>query len=96
MQERVKEMEERQSRYTAESWVMERTRLKGIIDDKNQQLDMIKRDEEAHRDHIETLRREVMNISFSFGFLDLFIFFLMTMTMLRTTIYEESWRISIK
>ena len=59
MQERVKELEEKELRYAGDGWILERTRLKDIIEEKNQQLERLKRDEEAHRDHIDTLRRDV-------------------------------------
>lgn len=59
MQERVKEMEDRQTRGGGDVWAAERDRLKEIIDDKVQQLERMKRDEEVHRGHMDTLRREV-------------------------------------
>ncbi|XP_059351454.1 trichohyalin-like isoform X3 [Daphnia carinata] len=58
MQEKVKELEEKELRHSGENWYIERSRLKDIIDEKNQQLEKIKRDEEMHRDHIDNIRRE--------------------------------------
>nr|CAH0112438.1 unnamed protein product [Daphnia galeata] len=58
MQEKMKEFEEKELRHTGENWYIERSRLKDIIEEKNQQLEKTKRDEEMHRDHIDNIRRE--------------------------------------
>ncbi|XP_046633192.1 trichohyalin-like isoform X2 [Daphnia pulicaria] len=58
MQEKMKELEEKELRHSGENWYIERSRLKDIIEEKNQQLEKIKRDEELHRDHIDNIRRE--------------------------------------
>ena len=55
----MKEFEEKELRHTGENWYIERSRLKDIIEEKNQQLEKTKRDEEMHRDHIDNIRREV-------------------------------------
>jgi len=55
----MKELEEKELRHSGENWYIERSRLKDIIEEKNQQLEKIKRDEEMHRDHIDNIRREV-------------------------------------
>lgn len=55
----MKELEEKELRHSGENWYIERSRLKDIIEEKNQQLEKIKRDEELHRDHIDNIRREV-------------------------------------
>lgn len=54
----MKELEERDTRQNGENWYKERTRLKDIIDEKNQQIEKLKKDEETHRDHIDNIRRE--------------------------------------
>ncbi|XP_032785045.2 myosin-11 isoform X1 [Daphnia magna] len=58
MQEKVKELEEKELRHSGENWYIERSRLKDIIEEKNQQLEKVKRDEEMHRNHIDNIRRE--------------------------------------
>lgn len=66
VQEKMKEFEEKELRHTGENWYIERSRLKDIIEEKNQQLEKIKRDEEMHRDHIDNIRREVSLFIFSY------------------------------
>ena len=58
-QEKLKELEEKETRHSTENWYIERSRLKDIIEEKNQQLEKVKREEETHRDHIDNIRREV-------------------------------------
>lgn len=60
LQEKVKELEEKELRHSGENWYIERSRLKDIIEEKNQQLEKVKRDEEMHRNHIDNIRREVV------------------------------------
>jgi transposase len=57
--DRVKELEEKELHHSSENWFIERSRLKDIIDEKNQQLEKMKRDADTHRDHIDSIRREV-------------------------------------
>lgn len=58
----MKELEEKELHHSSENWFIERSRLKDIIDEKNQQIDKMKRDTETHRDHIDSIRREVIFI----------------------------------
>ena len=58
-EDHVKELEEKELHHSSENWFIERSRLKDIIDEKNQQMDKMKRDAETHRDHIDSIRREV-------------------------------------
>ncbi len=55
----MKEMEEKETRHSGENWYIERGRLKDIIDEKNQQIEKMKKEEDTHRDHIDNIRREV-------------------------------------
>ena len=64
LKEKVKEMEEKELRHAGEGWYLERSRLKDIIDEKNQQLEKMKRDQDLHRDHIDNIRREVSTKAF--------------------------------
>ena len=58
----MKELEEKELHHSNENWFLERSRLIYIIDGKNQEIEKMKREMETQRNHIDSIRREVILI----------------------------------
>lgn len=59
----MKELEEKVSRSASDNWSLERNRLKSIIEEKNQLIEKIKKDNEGHMSHFDSIRKEVSQSS---------------------------------